>query len=303
MSTTDVLKWLQDLEWAQNFNWFAWLTGTVPGALLGYVIGIRMKYVDREIKLQDEHLATIKEAVLEPILGHIKEYYLPVCLLKKGVIARGTNAIKKPLRNVTEDSVHRMDFRLILENPSRDLIGTIGSAAAQRKITDDHSQYYADAKKNHYPELLTRWENFRKKFNDMASQHLAYVEEIRGKLAERIMLPPLIPSQLNQVSYASYESLSIFIYERRLKINDYPLRLDPSANTAQLISDTVLRCQSQKELQKALDIIDAMAKEISAVPVLSQSGSVLGIEANRLIEDFGVALISKIRLHGKCPLL
>ncbi|MBI4368748.1 MAG: hypothetical protein HY547_00810 [Elusimicrobia bacterium] len=270
-----------------------------------WMVGQRMEFFRRGIRVREEHLEDIKQAVLEPILIQLKDYYLPEIQFQVGVLTTNSIVVRRETKSVSEDAIERIEYNLSPKNPGDAPWSSLGQMLETRKRIEDTARYYDDAKERHFPKLLVRWEKFRESFDRAVNDFFTYVSEIQKIVKKEIDLPDHNKNTSREPPWINYELLAIFIYERRLDIGEGHLRCEPEFSSFQEVklarsNTTVARCAPQ-EAQKIIATIDRLVAENVGVAPLKKLFSGLEPEASALINAFRLQRTKK-DLPSKCPL-
>ncbi len=288
-----------------NFDWPTWLGGLLLGAIVGYFVSVRMEHVKRSIRLREQHLEDLKSAVLKPFLVQLQNFYIRTCKQERGIVIR----IDSPKEEAVPISDAKpIDRHFVLAAGT--LEGYTFFQPARAHVNPGHIEgllrFYDDARANHFPELLGCFEKFTEAFNGMAKTCLEATQDIEAALKRELELPELGANFPSSPPWASYQSLAIFIYQRKLGMSNTPLT-NFSAHEAEKglsVSGThVLHTMGDKDVKVALEVIEKLIGQES--PVLEQAKhrcEELSSEANRLSDEFRQMLVSQ-KLPAKCPLI
>jgi len=291
------------------FSWVTWAQGFFPGALLGalvaYLTGMRLELFRRNVRVRDEHLKQLKDNVLDPIHVLLRDFYIPACELRHGVIERRVQVRTQRPPSVTETDFLRTDFYLQAKNSNPDITIAIQQAVVGRPDVESDTVFYPDAKAHHYSELLGRWETFKASFDDATQQCLAYVQGIRDRLSKEIGLPALPQNYPAPDMWASYELLAMFIYERQLGINWNNASVYPKGNnlmTLRWSGEDLIYATTKDEVDKTLKMVADLIEDASQIEQLKKPFCNLLPEAEALADVFCLEKHKNV-LPKECPLV
>ncbi len=283
-------------------NWLAWVTA-LGGWVIGVVSDLGKEHWRRQRDIKEAHAKTIQKEILEPIYEYLKAFYLPVSRLMESPITVSPENITKNPSNITEDAYAGTRFVVcprVAEKPTGKLL-----QSDYWHESEGFKRYYADAKDNHYAELLTRWEAFREKFEGMQEKSLGYTANLVSQLNADLKMEPFSPMGLPKTPWASYEKIALIIFKRHLGIGAEGIRFDESWGVSlrtSMSQEEVLKCVSTPDAKKALEIINNIPHKHEAVDEIKLLSKRLEQEADKLLQDFRFE-ISKTPKAVGCKLI
>jgi hypothetical protein len=131
------------------------------------------------------HFERLRSDVLEPILSKLTKYHLALLELKVTTVIYDSVPVEEASRDVTLRPIKGWQNVLRITPPDR------VSGTGKDAIKDPDAILYADAKKNHFKQLISAWEAFQQKADDyyqrclrVAIEHQNSMRQKKGSLAE-----------------------------------------------------------------------------------------------------------------------
>lgn len=243
----------------------------------------------RSYEARQAHFQAIKEKLFDGLIEQLDACYIPI-LERKAV---GVEVEWKPIR----------EARPIAERPVSDHKLCFKVKEARAVEDDDH--LYEDAKVNHFPEIMKRWEGFQGAVKQYCEACLTYAEELRRGIVERVQLPVCeFGHDYDREKWLDAYGLAIVILRRQL--GDESAHLDKfkdgSNSDLAVLRDWnrhYTRGTSEEEVNQYLAIMDDLRLNDSQSRALCSDADELKIEAINLKNELnGLKLLSK--LPGNC---
>ncbi|MEI7482166.1 MAG: hypothetical protein WCK75_07440 [Elusimicrobiota bacterium] len=266
-------------------NWLAEVAA-VGGWVLGFTSDLFKEHLRHKRERKEEHAKVIKKEILMPICEYLKAFYFPICEVQDTPIGVTQENITKNPGHITEDAYAGTRFVIHARIPERPTGRPLQSEYWHEP--EGFQRYYADAKEVHYPELLARWEAFRKKFTDMQQESLKYSSELLELLKTELKMEAFSPMATPKVPWVSYERIAYVIFKRHMGLDDEGIRYDSytvGAKTSKTQQE-VFKCASAPDAEKALEIVNGIPKNHEAVDTIKMMCKHLAVEANLLLTDF-----------------
>ncbi len=172
------------LDWVKwGFNLVRWdIVFTSLATLLAAYLAT---YFRDKRTAKVNHFQSLKSEVLEPILTKLTKYHLPLLEFKVTAVIYDSIPVEEQADDVTLRPIK--DWQKVLR------ITPPGHIPEAWKDLSKHPDVilYADAKKNHFKQLISAWEAFQQKANDyyqrclrLAKEHEDSIRQKKGSLSE-----------------------------------------------------------------------------------------------------------------------
>jgi len=265
------------------------------GWLVGFFTDIGKEHLKRQMQLREEHAKDVLDQILSPLFDYLKDFYLPICELKSCPLDVGRVVINQKMDKIVGDGYVRTDYTLEVLVPARTTNAVLGEREYWHE-SESFRRYYTDAFENHHSSLLRRWESFRKSFESTATQCLSRAEKIDKELREKIAMPQAQAGGQQTPTWANYERLALLVYKRQFGIGEESLFFPDRARNVVSVagaSEQVIQSSSLEESWKAINAVEALARNKNDTESLKQSFKSLSSEAGKLIDDFRAVLAKK----------
>lgn len=256
----------------------------------GYLGRYLQERIHRSYEVRQAHFQAIKEKVFDRLIKQLDTYYIPIFEQK----AVGIEVERKPIR----------EAQSIAERPVSDHKLSFKVKEAPALENDDH--LYEDAKVNHFPKHMERWEGFQGAVRQYCEASLARAEELRSGIIERVELPVCeYGHDYNCEKWLDPYGLAVVVLRRQLGDESAHLEKfkDGSNSNFVVLRDwnrDYTRGTSEKEVNRCLEIIDDLRLNDSQFKALCSDADELKREAINLRKELnGLKLLSK--LPGDCP--
>ncbi|MBI5624307.1 MAG: hypothetical protein HY924_11045 [Elusimicrobia bacterium] len=296
---------MADLGTTTKAPWFPVATAML-GCVGGFFVDIGKDIVkerySRRRSRREEHAQEILREVLSPICDYLKEFYLPVCQLRRPPLGVRNETINRRPDHIAEDTFVRTEIRVWVETPSKPGRAVFLPEEPWQE-SDRFRRLYKDALQNHHSELLRRWQAFIENYGSIVGAAKVQAEALAGKLQEAAALPPLLASGREPPTWANYSRIAVLVLHRRLGVNVEGLCFRGSDRTevrTARTQDILVKCATAQESDRVVNVIDELAKDLASVEDVKMRFGQLAVEAARLIEDCQDVLAKKPELK-KCP--
>ena len=256
----------------------------------GYLGRYFLEGRSRSYEVRQAHFQAIKEKLFDGLIDQLDTYYIPI-LEQKAV---GIEVDWKPIR----------EARPIAERPVSDYKLSFKVKEAHAVEDDDH--LYEDAKANHFPEIMKRWEGFQGAVRQYCEACLTYAEELRRGIVERAELPVCEHGHdYDREKWLDAYGLAIVILRRQLSDESAHLDKFKGGSNSDLVvlrdwNRHYTRGTSEEEVNQYLAIIDDLRLDDGQSRALCSDADELKTEAIKLKKELnGLKLLSK--LPGDCP--
>ena len=182
----------------------AWITA-IATAVTAFAIFL-VERSRRRYERQEGHLQHIKKVVVDHLNSLLISHYFPVLDRKQGILKVRVDPIYLEGSPSTEVPI---GWKPVLSVKTHEL--PVAGAAEHQKT---YPYLYADVKRNHFPQLVNKWELFTNQFEELGHKSLEMGLRLAKELQEIIGLPPSSGLPNQQGAWVNYLRLSVFLYER-----------------------------------------------------------------------------------------
>ena len=262
----------------------------IVSAVGGYLGRYFQERRSRSYEARQAHFEVIKKKVLAPLIEQLDAYYIPILEHR----AVGVEVEWKPIR---KDGP--IDERLVSDYK-------LSFKVKEAPTLEGDYHLYEDAKENHFPEIMKRWERFQGAVTQYCEACLTYAEEVRKRIVARVELPVCeYGHDYDREKWLDAYGLAIVILRRQL--GDESAYLDKfkhRSNSALVVlrdwNRHYTRGTCEKEVNQCLATIFVSRVFNRQSRALCSDADELNLEAINLKKELNrLKLMSK--LPGDCP--
>lgn len=235
---------------------------TALGVWLGPRLAERSR---RQHQAKQVHLEAIKREVYQPLLNQLEHYYLPILEGKRGNIIHRVEAITSTEVPIEKHAIINK-IALIKLNLADiwnewEMSDFMRNADAKFPIERPKLQYdsqlYNDAKENHEPEFVKRWETFVQRGNEYNDKCFAYVEQVASEISSRINLP--VWTEYQSKPGLGTVALAVFIWERQIGLGfDQLHKVERGERHELMIGSHVAAIGTEEEIDKCRNAVEEL---------------------------------------------
>ena len=292
-----------------------WTTFGIIGLLLSFIttlgvwLGPRLvENSRRRYQAKREHLETIKQNVIMPLLNQIEYYFMPIINGKLSNVVEKTEF--KPIQDAPIDQfggINQIELSVFTvrdfldkweeEDWQRD---TLDRPVFQRVGLQLDELLYDDLKNCHEPGLVGQWEAFVSKIEEYNRECFSYVESIRDTLREE--------SELSV--WTSYEGkhglnaagLAAYIWGRQLGLRSEQIKATDRSNQFDLVcGNQIMAMGPETGIRSCFETVSRLVLDREKVSVLIKMIEDMGLEKDAyLIRDKLLDYLQTINLRRKC---
>lgn len=252
---------------------------------------------------QDKHAIELKNLVLQPILTQMSQYYPSACSGRSPLLSIGNETHFEESKTVTEHGRGRTFYKLESCNPQHELYAQDFLRRSPYAPGVD-AKLYRDCLTIHYPEALSKYEDFLREFGAISGTCAKLVDAESLRLSETCDLPQSLASDSYGTQSVNYLRIALYAINRLMgkSFNPIQLRADrPSECTLRIDSEEVAACGSKEKLEKLIFEIDkGLGFNKTAAEDLSLRLTTLGERISPIVDQLELHIKSYKKLES-CP--
>lgn len=285
------------MEWEPLVRW---AVDRLAAPLVVGGLGILLTYwLRRRIELRDAHLSELRGEVLQPMVGYLEEYVLPILRHEVGNIDVCFRLVPNPAGMLERPMVEHFLCVRPVKEPLQAY--TFGMSAVVAMPGPPAGRLMDDARRHHFPHLLRKWEAIMARFQEYNEACLRYVETVRTEVVKENGLLREFNLQSDDPQWVNAIALGVIVFLRQIGL---PVReLDFKANGERRVWSYNTLAVARGTVGQLLPLqanVGGMIARRDGVQQLIGKAKTLEVEVEALrtlTED----QLLKRRLPGKCP--
>jgi len=283
-----------------------WAPIAAIATMVGVFFGpfLATKHKEKE-ETKTRHFGEIKTKVLKRLKEALMNYYLPTVHEKWVNIT--SNAKRKPGRFVSKEDYKRanreLEFELKIDDPYQSVLDRgIPPEKASPFIPDN--KLYSCTKETHFPQFISRYEDFKRQFGKYNKSCLNAAKKIREQIKSKITLPSYTGLSGGTTPYICDDLLAIFVLKKRVeeKNNDF-LDIEDRKDVSILKTrDRNLAQGTPKQIKECTEKIQNIARDTECAEDLVKQAKALVPAAETSIDE-AEELLRRESLPGTCKYL
>ncbi len=277
-----------------------WLVFISASALLAPFIAQRIR---RSTEKRDEHLAELKNNLLNPMLAHLNDYILPILERRRGNVGIDRKFVRRQSAGLLEDPTVYVETICVRDASEPPIDPIMYPAQDATDIAPWMGALYDDAARHHFQNLCNAWEQLLKVVERYHQSCITYVEALRSEVLQVASLPELDIGG-KQPHWVAAANFAVVLFYRQLDLYTAPLARVPEGNIERLTykgAQTLVQGPSA-EVTKYIAKADALIARSDMIDALRGEACQIGTRALRVKSELEELLLIR-RLRGRCQYL